>query len=224
MCGRYSLTSNSARIEERFVCNASTPPYSSHYNIAPTQPVLALINNEDNATRRAGFLRWGLIPSWAEDPSIGNKMINARSETLAQKPSFKRALRKRRCLIVADGYYEWKKDTEAKIPMHIGLQSREPFAFAGLWEKWVAESGATIHSCTIITTTPNSLMKPIHQRMPVILRREAESVWLDRTIEDPAFLLPLLTPYPAEKMNAYAVSTFVNSPRNNSPECLKPLK
>ena len=151
-------------------------------------------------------------------------MINARSETLAQKPSFKRALRKRRCLIVADGYYEWKKETEAKIPMHIGLQSREPFAFAGLWEKWVAESGATIHSCTIITTTPNSLMKPIHQRMPVILRREAESVWLDRTIEDPASLLPLLTPYPAEKMNAYAVSTFVNSPRNNSPECLKPLK
>ena len=230
MCGRYTLTSDSERIEERFVCNASALSYSSHYNIAPTQPVLALINTGDNTTRRAGFLRWGLIPSWAEDPSIGNKMINARSETLAEKPSFKRALRKRRCLIVADGFYEWKKEGDTKTPkapktpMYIGLHSREPFAFAGLWEKWVAESGETIHSCTIITTTPNSLMKSIHQRMPVILPREAESVWLDRTIEDPAALLPLLAPYPAEEMDAYAVSTFVNSPRNDSPECVKPLE
>ena len=224
MCGRYTLTSNSERIEERFVCNTSALSYSSHYNIAPTQPVLALVNNEDNTTRRAGFLRWGLIPSWAEDPSIGNKMINARSETLAEKPSFKRALRKRRCLIVADVFYEWKKQGKTKTPMHIGLQSREPFAFAGLWEKWVAESGETIHSCTIITTTPNTLMESIHQRMPVILPRKAESVWLDRTIEDPASLLPLLAPYPAEGMDAYAVSTLVNSPRNDSAECLKPLE
>ncbi len=224
MCGRYTLTSDTERIEERFVCNASALSYTSRYNIAPTQPVLALINNEDNTQRRAEFLRWGLIPSWAKDPSIGNKMINARSETLAEKPSFKRALRKRRCLIVADGFYEWKKEGKTKTPMYIGLQSREPFAFAGLWEKWVAESGETIHSCTIITTTPNSLMESIHHRMPVILPREAESVWLDRTIEDPASLLPLLAPYPAETMDAYAVSTLVNSPRNDSADCLKPLE
>lgn len=224
MCGRYSLTSDIERIEERFVCNTSALSYVPRYNIAPTQPVLALINTEDNTERRAGFLRWGLIPSWAKDPSVGNKMINARSETVAEKPSFKRALRRRRCLILADGFYEWKKHGKTKTPMYIGLASREPFAFAGLWEKWLAESGETIHSCTIITTTPNSLMDGIHQRMPVILPREAESVWLDRTIDSPESLLPLLAPYPAEGMDAYAVSGLVNSPRNDTAECLTPLK
>ena len=223
MCGRYSLTLDIDRIAERFVCNTASLSYSPRYNIAPSQPVLALINTEDNTQRRAGFLRWGLIPSWAKDPAIGNTMINARSETIAEKPSFKRALRRRRCLIVADGFYEWKKADKTKIPMYIGLKSREPFAFAGLWEKWLAESGETIHSCTIITTTPNPLMESIHQRMPVILPREAESVWLDRTIDDPESLLPLLAPYPAEEMDAYAVSPLVNSPRNDTAACLTPL-
>ena len=225
MCGRYALTSDAERLEERFVCSLSGVSYSPRYNIAPTQPVLALINAGSNelTERRAGFLRWGLIPSWAKDPSVGAKMINARSETVAEKPSFKRALRRRRCLIVADGFYEWKKDGTTKTPLYIGLHSGEPFALAGLWEKWVAESGEAIYSCTILTTSPNALMAPIHHRMPVILPPEAEALWLDRTVQEPDSVLPLLVPYPAEAMTAYAVSMLVNSPRNDSPECLRPL-
>ena len=221
MCGRYALTSDPERIEERFGCSLSDLSYSPRYNIAPSQPVLALIDTDDN--RRAGFLRWGLIPPWAKDPSVGAKMINARSETVAEKPSFRRALRRRRCLIVANGFYEWKKDGPSKAPLYISLRSGEPFALAGLWEKWVAESGQAIHSCTILTTSPNALLAPIHHRMPVILAPEAEAAWLDRSVQEPDALRPLLSSYPAEAMTAYAVSDLVNSPRNDSPECLKPL-
>ncbi len=223
MCGRYALTSDAERLEERFGCSLSGVSYSPRYNIAPSQSVLALINAADNTERRAGFLRWGLIPPWAKDPSVGAKMINARSETVTEKPSFKHALRRRRCLIVADGFYEWKKDGSTKTPLYISLRSGEPFAFAGLWEKWAAESGEAIYSCTILTTSPNALTAPIHHRMPVILPSEAETLWLDRTVQEPDSVLPLLTSYPAEAMRAFAVSAFVNSPRNESPECLRPL-
>jgi putative SOS response-associated peptidase YedK len=150
-------------------------------------------------------------------------MINARAETVAEKPSFRRALQKRRCLVLADGFYEWKAEGKKKIPMYIALTDHAPFGFAGLWETWKSPEGETIHSCTIITTTPNTLMESIHNRMPVILPRDAEAAWLDRSLEDPARLLPLLVPYSAENLDAYAVSPAVNSPRNDSPRCIEPI-
>ena len=153
---------------------------------------------------------------------MGDRMINARAETVAEKPSFRRALQKRRCLVLADGFYEWRKEGKKKTPMYITLKSHEPFGFAGLWETWKSPEGEAIHSCTLITTTPNALMESIHNRMPVILPRDAEAQWLDRAIEDPERLLPLLAPYSAADMDAYTVSLAVNSPRNDSPVCIEP--
>lgn len=219
MCGRFTLTTDLERLEERFGFRAAALAYAPRYNIAPSQPVLAVIAAEE---RRAGFLRWGLIPSWAKDASMGDRLINARAETVAEKPSFRRALQKRRCLVLADGFYEWKKEGKRKTPMYVTLKGREPFGFAGLWETWRAPSGESIHSCTIITTAPNRLLETIHNRMPVILPREQETLWLDRTVEDPAVLTAVLAPYPAEEMEAYAVSPVVNSPANDSPACIAP--
>lgn len=221
MCGRFTLTTDLDRLAEHFAFRAAHLSYTPRYNIAPSQPVLTLIDAQEH---RAGFLRWGLIPSWAKDPGIGDRMINARAETVAEKPSFRRALQKRRCLVLADGFYEWRKEGKKKTPLFITLKAREPFAFAGLWETWKSPTGEAIHSCTIITTTPNALMESIHNRMPVILPREAEMRWLDRTVEDPQSLLQLLTPYPAEAMVAYQVSQFVNSPRNDTPACIEPVE
>ena len=221
MCGRFTLTTDLERLETRFDFQAANLSFVPHYNIAPSQSVLTVIADEGG--NRAGFLRWGLIPSWAKDSTIGDRMINARAETVAEKPSFRRALQKRRCLVLADGFYEWRKEGRTKTPMFITLKAREPFAFAGLWETWKPPTGKPVHSCTIITTSPNSLMASIHNRMPVILPRTAESLWLDRTVTDPQALLPLLTPYAAELMEAYAVSPLVNSPRNDTPACTEPL-
>jgi putative SOS response-associated peptidase YedK len=221
MCGRYTLKSDIDTLAERFAFQAADLSYDSRYNITPTQKILTVINDGEN---RAGFLRWGLIPSWAKDVAIGNRMINARAETVAEKPSFRRALQKRRCLVLADGFYEWKKEGKKKTPMYITLKSHEPFGFAGLWETWKAPSGEVIRSCTIITTTPNSLMESIHNRMPVILPQKAESLWLDRTIEGPEELTQLLVPYPDKAMEAYAVSSLVNSPANDTVACIEPLQ
>lgn len=221
MCGRFTLTTDLDRLAEHFAFRAAHLSYTPRYNIAPSQLVLTLSDAQEH---RAGFLRWGLIPSWAKDPGIGDRMINARAETVAEKPSFRRALQKRRCLVLADGFYEWRKEGKKKTPLFITLKSREPFAFAGLWERWKSPTGEAIHSCTIITTTPNTLMESIHNRMPVILPREAEMQWLDRTVEDPQALLQLLTPYPAEAMAAHPVSQLVNSPRNDTPACIEPLE
>src|SRR5262245_17441469 len=210
MCGRFTLTTELDQIEERFSFHRSAKvSFTTRYNIAPSQSVLTV--RVDGTERRAEFFRWGLIPSWAKEEAIGNRMINARAETLAEKPSFKRALQKRRCLIVADGFYEWKAEGKKKTPMFISLKSHEPFGFAGLWETWKTPQGEAIHSCTIITTTPNTLMEQIHNRMPVILSREAETAWLDHTIDDPQKLLSLLQPYPDKEMTAYEVSLLVNS-------------
>jgi putative SOS response-associated peptidase YedK len=219
MCGRFTLTADLEQLAERFSFHAANLSFKPHYNIAPSQQVLAVIGAEE---RRGGFLRWGLIPSWAKDPSMGDRMINARAETVAEKPSFRRALQKRRCLVLADGFYDWKKEGKTKTPMYIRLQSHEPFGFAGLWETWKSPEGEAIHSCTIITTTPNTLMESIHNRMPVILPRAAEAVWLDRSIEAPERLLPLLASYPTEAMDAYAVSSTVNNPRNDAQACIEP--
>jgi putative SOS response-associated peptidase YedK len=166
------------------------------------------------------LLRWGLVPFWAKDPSIGSQMINARAETLAEKPAFRNALKKRRCLVLADGFYEWKKAPTGKIPMRITLASGEPFAFAGLWENWDTPDGDVLRTFTIVTTTPNALLEPIHNRMPVILRPEHEPLWMDNAA-DPAAWLDVLRPYPAELMTAYPVSKRVNFVGNDDPEVLK---
>jgi putative SOS response-associated peptidase YedK len=221
MCGRFTLTTNLGAIAKRFGVARFLEEVGPRYNMAPTQTVIVV---SDDGTRHVTEMRWGLIPSWAKDPTIGNRMINARAETVATKPAFRAALRKRRCLIPADGFYEWQPVGRRKQPVYITLKSWEPFSFARLWEAWTSPEGEEVRSCTIITTEANDLLKPIHDRMPVILTREAERVWLDPTIEDPARLLPLLTPYPAEEMEAYPVSLWVNNPLHDSRECIKPVQ
>ena len=221
MCGRFSLTSGLDKLQLRFRFQPTELAHSPRYNVAPTQEVLTVINDE---RYRAEYLRWGLIPSWARETSIGNRMINARAETVAEKPSFRHALLKRRCLVLTDGFYEWKRGESKRTPMRIVLNSREPFAFAGLWELWQAPQGGVIRSCAIITTSANSVMEPIHDRMPVILPGEAESLWLDPRIDDPAVLTSLLAPYPGEEMEAYEVSVLVNSPRHDAPDCVAPMR
>lgn len=215
MCGRYTLVSEKKRIAEALgiMIEFDLLP---RYNIAPTQDVLAVLNDGKNSAR---WLRWGLIPAWADDPSIGNRMINARAETLAEKPSFRTALRKRRCLIIADSFYEWRKNPDGtKTPMRIRLKSERPFAFAGLWEVWTKRAHPIL-SCTIITTTPNELTRTIHDRMPAILPPSDFLAWLKPGEADPT---GLFRPYPAEEMEAYAVSNAVNNPQNDRPECIQP--
>jgi len=222
VCGRFTLTTNLGAIAKRFGVSRFLEEvgHAPRYNVAPTQTVIVV---SDDGTRHLAEMRWGLIPSWAKDPAIGNRMINARAETVATKPAFRFALLKRRCVIPADGFYEWRPLGRRKQPVYIALKSREPFAFAGLWESWMSPEGEEVKSCTIITTEANELLKPIHDRMPVILTREAEAVWLDPTIEDPERVLCLLKPYPPDEIEVYPVSTKVNSPANDRPECIKPL-
>lgn len=222
MCGRFTLFSDFNAIIERFNIEAAIGEdlYLPSYNIAPSQSVLSVIN--DGTKNRLGYLRWGLIPSWAKDEKIGYKMINARAETILEKPSFRNAFKKRRCLVVADSFYEWKRDrSKTKIPMRIKLKSDGLFAMAGLWEPWKSPAGHSVFSCTIITTTANNLMKSIHDRMPVILKPEDEQTWLNPTNMDPEGLNHLLKPLPEEFMEAYEVSSLVNSPKNNSPRLIE---
>ena len=220
MCGRFTLTSSLDDLQGRFGFDAGDLMYRPSYNIAPTQEVLAVTNA---GTKQAEYLRWGLVPFWAKDSSIGYRMINAKAETLAARPAFRMAYRKRRCLILADGFFEWKKGSQGKTPTYIFLRPREPFAFAGLWESWTAPSGDTLRSCTIITTEPNSFIESIHNRMPVILPGEAETLWLDPSNEDTKLLDQLLGSFPAESMASHQVLTLVNSPKNHGPECIQPV-
>ena len=220
MCGRFTLKTNGKKLAEAFSGVISEEPgaVEPRYNVAPSQPIAVIANN---GHQKIEYFQWGLVPSWAKDPGIGNRMINARAETLAEKSSFRTAYRRRRCLVLADGFYEWRKNADkTKTPLYIGLTSEEPFAFAGLWEWWQGGEGSEILSCTIITTTPNSLMASIHDRMPVILPAEAYAQWLDPAEQKPEQLDPLLVPYPAELMQAYPVSTLVNNPRNDVPDCI----
>lgn len=220
MCGRYTQTADPAKLTERFRLEPPGPGISRRYNIVPTQDAPIVAN--DNP-KRLRLMRWGLVPSWAKDAAIGNRMINARAETLAEKPSFKKPLERRRCLVLADGFYEWRAAAgHAKIPVRIVLKSREPFAFAGLWDLWRGTEGRELATFTIITTHANELLKPIHDRMPVILRPADEEKWLDPGQVDAAKLAPLLNPYPSEEMAAYDVSTLVNSPKNDSAACISP--
>ncbi len=222
MCGRFTLTADPAELQEAFPQFNVPQQMPPSYNIAPTQPIPVVPNDGRNAV---DFFVWGLIPSWAKDPSFGNRLINARSETLGQKPSFRTAYKRRRCLILADGFYEWVKQpgSKSKIPHYITLKDRKPFAFAGLWERWFSPDGSEIKSATIITTQPNVLVAKLHNRMPVILPPEDYARWIDPAERAPAALQALLAPFPAEKMAYYPVSTLVNNPRNDLPECTVPL-
>jgi putative SOS response-associated peptidase YedK len=222
MCGRFALTIDPVDLQDAFPDFKFPAQYALRYNIAPTQPILALPND---GSKEAGFFIWGLIPSWAKDPTIGNRMINARAETLAEKPSFRSAYKYHRCLIFTSGFYEWQVQPggKTKIPHFIHLITGEPFAFAGLWENWESPDGSNIHSATIITTEPNELMGKIHNRMPVILSNDAYTQWLDSSPKQPSSLQQLLVPYPAARMEAYPVSTLVNSPAYDHPECIAPV-
>ena len=221
MCGRYSLIADLGELAQQFEFNGESLTFEASYNVAPTQNVLTVVGGEK---RRGGCMHWGFIPRWAKNSSIGNRMINARAETVAEKPAFRHALRQRRCLVLADGFYEWQRNGNVRRPMRIVMRSGNPFAFAGLWSVWRGPHGNHVHSCTIITTEANDLLRPIHHRMPAILSRELEDFWLDREVHDPAALGNVLTPYPDDAMEAYEVSTLVNSPRNNGPEVIASVK
>ncbi len=218
MCGRFTLTSTPEQIAEELELALLPSDYFPRYNIAPLQPVL-VVRREEDGERGAALLRWGLVPFWAKEPLIGNRMINARAETIAEKPAYKNAFAKRRCLVLADGFYEWQRVGGRKVPMWIHRTDGRPFAFAGIWERWRGEDEA-LETCAIITTGPNALMRSIHDRMPVILSREERERWLDLGAE-PGELRALLCPCAAGDFTAHAVSTLVNSPANNRPECIE---
>jgi putative SOS response-associated peptidase YedK len=219
MCARYTLVLDLATILKRFLITGPHPGLTPRYNIAPTQLAPVIL---DGGTRSLDQFRWGLIPSWAKDPTIGHKLINARAETLAEKASFKRPFQRSRCLVPADGFYEWQAKGKVKIPMRIRLKSQEPFALAGLWDTWKDAEGKELKTFTIITTEPNEVLAPIHNRMPVIFRPQDEAMWLDPTAEI-KHLTDALKPYPAEEMEAYEVSRVVNSAKNNVPQCIEPV-
>ena len=219
MCGRYTLTLSGDALAEAFDL-AEVPELSPRYNVAPTQEVATLRQDAPGTAPGLTLMRWGLIPRWAKDKSIGNRMINARSETVAEKPAYRGPFKRQRCLILADGFYEWMKMPDGKQPFHIRLHDGEPFAIAGLWDRWKGEDG-TIESCTLLTTSPNPLVGDIHNRMPVILPREHYGTWLDPSESDRERLERLLVAYPAEAMEARPVSRLVNSPANDSPACLE---
>jgi putative SOS response-associated peptidase YedK len=222
MCGRFTLITPAEVVAEQFQL-IEAPSLSPRYNVAPTQPVAAVRPSPGNGGRELVLLRWGLVPFWAKDPAIGSRMINARSETVAQKPAFRAAFRRRRCLVPADGFYEWQRQEQGKQPFYIRLGDEKPFAFAGLWEHWEGPDETTIDSCTLLTTEPNDLIRLLHNRMPVILAPSDYDLWLDPGVQEAELLQPLLRPYPSENMIAYPISTWVNSPRNEGPQCIEPL-
>ena len=219
MCGRFSLLTSGADLAEHFGLDAP-PALVPRYNIAPTQPVLAVGLSRDGRPAAATF-RWGIVPPWSAEPKPGP--INARSETVASKPTFAEAFRKRRCLVPTDGFYEWAKlPGRRKQPWHFRLSGGGPFAFAGLWEAWRPASGPPLLTCALLTTAANELVRPVHDRMPVILRPKDYARWIDRGKDEPAELLPLLRPFGAERMEGVAVGSWVNDARHEGPACLAP--
>ena len=218
MCGRFAQKSPAKKVAEKFKVE-EVPPLAERFNVAPTQDVLTV--REASAGREATFLKWGLVPHWAKDPAIGNKLINARAETVTEKPSYREAFTRRRCLIPLDGFYEWSRRGERKRPFYFRMRDGEPFAVAGLWERWEGD-GRSLETCTLLTTEANTLLAPYHERMPVILRPEDYDLWLDAEVRRVELLRPLLRPYTHGEMSAYAVSLLVNSPSNDDPRCVEP--
>jgi len=222
MCGRFTLTDPDQGLAVQFNL-PNVPEMKPRYNIAPTQPVAAVRVPAADAERELTMLVWGLIPPWAKDPAIGSRMINARSETVAEKPAFRAAFKRRRCLVAADGFYEWQKVDGGKQPYYIRMCDGRPFAFAGLWEYWESPDGSVIESCTLLTTKPNDLIAQVHNRMPVIVHPTDYDLWLDPQVQDAGRLQPVLCAFPSAEMDAYAVSRLVNSPKNDEPMCVEPL-
>lgn len=220
MCGRYTLSAPGDAVAELLELETA-PRLEPRYNIAPTQEAAVLRLVDGN--RELSPLRWGLVPFWAADPAIGSRMINARSETAADKPAFRTGLRRKRCLVPADGFYEWRRVAAGKQPYLLSLAGGGPFAFAGLWDRWVPHEGEPIESFTILTTRPNEMVATLHDRMPVILPPRHHELWLDPAVTSPERLGALLAPLPAAEMTAYPVSTLVNSPANDLPDCVQPL-
>jgi putative SOS response-associated peptidase YedK len=221
MCGRYTLRANAHDLTEVF-STLNEIEWTPRYNIAPTQTVAAVRQQEKGKGRELALMQWGLIPSWAKDPEIGSNLINARADGVATKPSFRSAFKKRRCLIATDGFYEWQAvpGQKTKQPYHIGITDVPIFAFAGLWESWIDPDGKPLETCCIITTDANEVMRPVHNRMPVILNPTDYNDWLDRSQQDPEPLTELLQPYPPKRMQLVPVSKLVNSPRNDTPKCV----
>jgi len=222
MCGRFTEVVRLSVLSKRFKFLESGVPWNARYNLAPGQDALAVVNLDE---RKAHLMRWGLIPSWAKDPAIGYRMINARAETLLEKPSFRKPFTDRRCLVLADGFYEWKSEEgkKTKTPLRVVLKTREPFAFAGLWDIWKDPGGKEVMSFTIITTRATEALKTVHERMPVILEEKDEETWIDPNVWNPVNLQPLLKPYPSEKIDFYPVSTVVNSAQNDTEACIQPV-
>lgn len=219
MCGRFALYHEGDEIAERFQLDRAAVELEPRYNIAPTQPVAVVVQTEE---RLLDAYRWGLVPSWARDPAIGNRMINARGETLAEKPAYKAAFRRRRCLIPASGFYEWRKDGKAKIPTFIRCRDGAPLALAGMWEEWRGGDSEPLRTCTIVTTAASDFMRPIHDRMPVILNGDGQRAWLDPGQQDADALSALLRPWAADDLLAHPVSGRVNSPGHDAPDCIAP--
>jgi len=217
MCGRYSFILEDEMIKERFGVTVRSAIYKARYNCAPTQK-LSVISNENPG--ELSLYRWGLIPFWAKDTAIGNKLINAKSETILEKPSFRTSFKSRRCLVLSDGFYEWRKGT-VKTPFRIKRRDGSAFAMAGIWDKWTSPEGEEIRSFAILTTTPNSLMEKIHDRMPVILDPETEKKWIGNTSQES--LLELLKPCKSSSLLAYPISSLVNSPRYDAVDILEPV-
>jgi putative SOS response-associated peptidase YedK len=243
MCGRFTLRTSADAIARQFALLAA-PAFVARFNIAPTQPVPVIRMRGDGGTAASGdecgnrfgrcssvpllsprrelvWLRWGLVPGWAKDPAIGGRLINARAETVADKPAFRSAVQRRRCLVVADGFYEWQRTGRKKQPYFIHLRDDRLFAFAGVWEAWEGADHSTLETCAILTTAANELVRPIHDRMPVILSPAGYAAWLDPAIEDPRQLQPLLVPYSSDDMEAQPVGDFVNSPTHDGPRCVE---
>jgi putative SOS response-associated peptidase YedK len=220
MCGRFTLRAAASVIAEQFG-PFEMPPFAARFNIAPTQPVAIVRPTAAGSGRELAWLRWGLVPAWAKDPAIGARLINARAETAAEKPAFRAAMRTRRCLVVADGFYEWQRTGRAKQAYLFQLRGGRPFAFAGLWETWRRPDNSPLETCTLLTTDANELVRPIHDRMPAILPPAAYQAWLDAAVENPSKLAPLFMPYPSGEMQAQAVGNFVNSPAHDSPRCIE---
>ncbi len=223
MCGRFTLITN-AQLLSRILQLNRTPEVEARYNIAPTQPVAAVRVFSESGEREMDLLRWGLIPFWAKDEKIGTRMINAKAETVFDKPAFRLAARRRRCLIPADGFYEWQKKGKEKFPFYIHMKDEKPFCFAGLWEQWNSGSKEAIESCTILTTDANDLVQPLHNRMPVIVPSDNYDLWLDPEIEEQDKVAPLLSPYPSAPMTAYRVNQEVNNAAFDDPKCIQELE
>jgi putative SOS response-associated peptidase YedK len=221
MCGRYTISNPGEILPELLGGRGEAPEMAARYNVAPTQEAPVVVAGEDGS-RRVVLMRWGLVPYWSESAAGGARMINARSETAAEKPAFRDSFKRRRCLVAADGFFEWQKAAGGKQPYLIRLVGGAPLAFAGLWDRWHGQEGRALETFSILTTSANELVQPIHDRMPVVLPVSGRDRWLDGETES-SVLGELLAPYPAPEMEAIAVSDLVNSPANDSLECLRPV-